>query len=276
MKLPAIKFKLIFAYVLFGSTVAFASTNDITLRVLSFDYPPYMHAKPVAGLPGLQVDILNRALAGTRYRAEFSFYPLKRAIALQSEMKKNGWPLFLGTRKNFDGLPIAKELTPIQISTANFVAFALKSEKKRLQFLRQLEDLKKLSIAVPRGSSVISVLKKMKINFLEVSTFEQLFSVLQLRRVDVAVVLELTGDYCLAQSHLHNSIIKLPSPLYQVATDVLVPTHHPEAQELIPLIANSLERMKRSGELNAIAEKYFGDGQVPKNYWILNREINAK
>lgn len=248
-----------------------AESKSFPLKVISFDYPPYIFVAPTPLGRGLEVDTLLKALEGSPFRPAFAFYPLKRAIQIQSNFKENDWPIYVGAWNHFNELPARRNLTPIQIGSGSFFAYARAADTGKYRKIRKLSDLAKISVAAPRGSSIVAALRNLGIEPLEVSTFDQLFKVLALRRVELAIVLELAGDHYLKKRRFNGTLRRLDYPIFEITTDIIVPNDHPNAQALIQTLTSRVSHMRNNGDLKMIAEKYYGAGQVPKYFWNLRK-----
>lgn len=244
-----------------------AQSQDIPLKVISFDYPPYILTSTTPVGRGLEVDTFLKALEGSKFKSEFSFYPLKRAVQMQVDFKKNGWPICIGAWNHFSDLPASKELIPIQLGSGSFFAYSRLENIEKYKKIRQLSDLANISVAAPRGSSVVTALRRIGIEPLEVSTFDQLFKILLAGRVELIIVIDLAGEYHVKNNKLDNVVKKIEQPIYEISTDIIIPKEHPHADVLISTLTSRLSQMRDDGELKKIAEKYFGKDQVPKYFW---------
>lgn len=244
-----------------------AQTQDTPLKVISFDYPPYILTSTTQKGHGLEVDTFLKAIEGTHFKPEFSFFPLKRAIQIQIDFKKNGWPICIGAWNHFSDLPISKDLVPIQLGSGSFFAYSRRKNFENYKNIRKISDLANISVAAPRGSSVVIALRHIGIEPLEVSTFEQLFKILLAGRVDLIIMLDLAGEYHVKEKKLENAVRKIEQPIFEISTDIIIPKAHPNADVLISTLTHRLSKMRTDGELKKIAEKYFGKDQVPKYFW---------
>lgn len=244
-----------------------AQTQGIPLKVISFDYPPYVFTSPRQRGRGLEIDTFLKALEGSTFKPEFSFFPLKRAVQIQIDFKKNGWPICIGAWNHFSDLPLSKDFIPIQLGSGSFFAYSRLENIEKYKKIRQLSDLANISVAAPRGSAVVKALRKIGIKPLEVSTFEQLFKLLLAGRVDLIIVIDLAGESHVKENRLENVVRKIEQPIYEISTDIIIPKEHPHADILIATLTHRLSKMRTDGDLKKIAEKYFGKDQVPKYFW---------
>lgn len=76
--------------------------------------------------------------------------------------------------------------------------------------------------------------------------------------MDASVVLEFSGDSYLSgkSASLKGRIWKLPGTILQIPTDIIVPRSHPDAEELYATLSAGLSRLKTSGRLKKILERY--------------------
>jgi ABC-type amino acid transport substrate-binding protein len=240
-----------------------ATPPKVALRVVTMEYPPFMLQTPTTQGQGLLVDILKAALRKSDFQIDLQFYPLKRAVLIMHDAEKNSWPVSLNSAEHFKEEITRGKIKAVQMGTASFYAFVRNTDKSKFQAVQSLADLKNLKVAAPRGSAIIPHLRKQNIVPLEVASFDQLFQVLEFKRVDVAVVLGLSGDALIESQSLQKSFMRLPSPLLSVSMDLLVPSGHPQAQKLIQTLHTNLSQMKQSGELAKIARRYFGKWPIP-------------
>lgn len=244
-----------------------AEPQHTPLKVISFNYPPYIFDTAKSLGHGLEIDTFLAALEGSNFQPQFLFYPLKRTVQMQIDFKKHGWPIYIGAWDHFRNLPTSKDLIPIQIGSGSFFAYSRSDNVEKYKKIRRLSDLHHISVAAPRGSSIVIALRRIGIEPLEASTFDQLFKVLAARRVELGLMIDLAGEYYMQEHKIHDSIQRLKHPIFEITTDIVIPKEHPHAPALISMLTSRLAQMRTNGELKKIAEKYFGDGNVPKYFW---------
>lgn len=252
-------FVLLFGGYIYGMPVK-------SLDVATFSYPPYIMGTRNNGAEGLLVEIFEEAIKPMNLKVKYHIFPLRRAVVEILKPEKLDKYVHLGTARNFEKEIKKGLLSNVTLTVGAFTAFApAQSPLLRISDI-SIEKLKSHKIAALRGSSIVPLLVAAGIAPLEVSDLSQLFKVLESGRVEASVVLELSGDFFLkTQSKLN--IKKIQAPLAKVPLSFLISPKHPLYKEIFAVVSENIEKLKASGKLRKIAERYYGIGQVPDYFF---------
>jgi ABC-type amino acid transport substrate-binding protein len=237
--------------------------------VVAFHYPPYMIEGAIGDHQGLEIDILKAALKDQKIPFKYNFYPIRRATQAIRFSKLNNHPIYVGTSLHFNDEIKRGEVYAVCIGRAKFVAFTFaNSPITKIKDLT-VEKLKKFRLATLRGSSINLRLKESKVQAMETRTFEQLFEVLDQGKVDTSVVLDIAGEEELKKypANKKRKIVKIPTSLFEIPLAIVISKDHPQAMKLYNSLRHRLREMQLNGELKELAEKYYGKGLVPGDFY---------
>lgn len=226
-----------------------------TLDIVTFYYPPYMLKSPSGELSGLHVEIFEECLKPSGIKPVYHIYPIRRSIIDFLRSGNQESYAHLGTSMNFGREIAAGEMTEITLSVGKFKAFAAVQNQALGSKITDIKKLRYYKVAVLRGSAIVPFLNEQGVIPLEVADLQQLFKVLALGRVDVSVVLELSGDYFLHQNP-NLKLVKLPEVLVEAPLSFLIAKKHPLYKTVVPLMNKKIKEMKETGKLRKIIEKY--------------------
>lgn len=261
--------KPILTVLLFMGVVAAAFASSRQQDVMVFHYPPYMIEGSKGKAMGLEVDILEAALAKTVLKLNYRFYPIARATELIRYSALNDHPIYLGSSLHFTEDIERGKVYAVCIGRAQFVAYTFANSPIAKIKNLTIEKLKPYRLAVLRGSTIKKPLAQAGINPLEARTFEQFFLVLDRGKVDASIVLDIAGDAELKSRKAKGKkkVVKIDRPLFEIPLAIVISRDHPQSTKLYEKLQARLTEMRKSGELKAIAEKYYGVGQVPDGYF---------
>ena len=103
-----------------------------------------------------------------------------------------------------------------------------------------------------------------KINLIRPKTVAECFDLLAKGEVDAVSINEFTGKSGIRDLKLEGKVVALRRPMASVGLHVLTSKSHPQADQLIEQVNNSVEALRDSGEYDAIVEKHL------TAYWQLN------
>lgn len=263
--------KLIFLFTYFTANLAVANDTvgkPIGIKVITFDYPPFIHQTPVDGHKGLEVEIFEAALKGLQTKLSYKFFPILRAIWTFKKNSEQELGAYIGTSVHLKKEISESKYYSLHIGQAQFVAYVRKGSKLDQKSEILLEDLKTVRVAAPSGSSVVNALKAAGIDPMLTNNFEQLFMVVDKGRVEVSVVLDIAGDSYLSkhQTELSNTIQKKPSKIFVIPLNIVVAKNLPDSKTVYEHLKSRLAKMRQNGELKEIAQYYYGKTPVPSEF----------
>lgn len=233
-----------------------------SLEVATFYYPPYMMESEKDSIEGFLVEIFEKTIKPIDMKLDYHIFPLRRSVIEVLKPHNRQKYVHLGTALNFKREIDTGLFSDITLLTGAFSAYVPAKSPLSKTTIITIEKIRTQRVAALRGSAVVAMLKDSGVLPLEVSNIEQLFKVLESGRVDVSLVLDLSGDFYL-KSHPHFKATKLPSDLTKVPLSFLIAKSHPLHDKIFPMISESLSKMKANGDLKKIAERYYGVGRVP-------------
>ncbi|WP_415063499.1 substrate-binding periplasmic protein [Bdellovibrio sp.] len=213
---------------------------------------------------GLMVEIFEQTIKPLRLKPDYHIFPLRRSVVEMQKPRNIEKFVHLGTALNFKNEISAGVFSDITMITGAFAAYVSPKSSLTKGPSVTVEMLRSYRVAALRGSAVVPILKHSGINPLEVSNIEQLFKVLASNRIDVSLVLDLSGDFYL-KDHPQIKIAKVPSSITDVPLSFLIAKSHPHYDKIFPMISENLAKMRLNGDLKKIAERYYGVGQVPND-----------
>ena len=147
-----------------------------------------------------------------------------------------------GLEKKFTNLV----LVPEKVIDLEFVAF---SNDKNIK-IEKWDDLKAYDIAYIRGWKLFDNKVKVYKSLTKAKTMNQLFSLLQNKRVDVILAQNIVGNYAMKQLDYH-PYTHTP----YLATREMYLYMHKKNVALVPRLASELKKMKDDGTYNKLYDK---------------------
>lgn len=233
-----------------------------SLEVATFYYPPYMMESKRDSVEGFLIEIFEQTIKPLDVKLDYHIFPLRRSVIEVLKPQNRQKYVHLGTALNFKREIDAGLFSDITMITGAFSAYVPTKSSFLKSPLITIEKIRTYRVAALRGSAVVPMLKNAGVVPLEVSNIEQLFKVLESDRVDVSLVLDLSGDFYL-KNNPQFKVAKLPSDLTKVPLSFLIAKSHPLHDKIYPMISENLSKMKANGDLKKIAERYYGVGRVP-------------
>lgn len=137
---------------------------------------------------------------------------------------------------------------PTAYSSLETTAFALKSSKISI---KTKEDLKKYRIVIVRGVQHTKDITEGLQNVHVINDLEQMMKFLEAGRADIAITNTIAGNGMLKQLKL-DSI----APVGTLETLDLYHYVHEKNKDIVPKVDEAIQKMKNSGELKTLREKY--------------------
>ena len=200
-------------------------------------------ASPGAPTAKVTEQILREAYKRIGIQIQIKEFPAERSLLMSNEGQSDG---DVNRIKEVEKLYTNLIRVPIVVNTVEWVAFS-----NNVRFpVEGWESLKPYKIALRRGMKIAEI-KTEGMSREVVTTDEQIFKLLDIGRVDVAVSDLLTGRIELKRLNLE-SIFKLEPPLTTVE---LYHYLHKKHENLVAKITESLQTMENEGEIRRIREQ---------------------
>ena len=201
----------------------FASASASEVKIIAFDYPPYMDGNQEA--KGMVPNLITKAMKEVGLTPRFVFYPVKRAF---KELQK-GDSLILST---FRVLPPGNyQMLAITKARSGVFGFENNTNIKKVAYERGLHSIEKL-------------LKDNDFNPMPVANYRAGLNMLKAGRVQGVHGVELTMHYYLEQGQIKKNITMLKDAFY---TDDAGLIARPEHEEIISKILKGVKILKKSG-----------------------------
>lgn len=233
------------------------STYSQELRVCAIEYPPYTGVK-LDGY-GISFEILEEALKHTDYIIIPNFFPTGRAF---SELETGKYHINLYNTPSVYDLKIYE-----RVDTHSVVyTFYYNKDFNSVEW-NELEDLKGLrlgSIRVKNKETVRDELTEAGIIPIQTDSLEQIFTMLKLGHIDIALAVDLTAVEVM-QSLFPNdeSITQTKKKYMLIKGGPWFNTTLEDGLEAMKQYKIGKARMLKNGSLHKILEKYYGLGKVP-------------
>ncbi|MDD4963070.1 MAG: transporter substrate-binding domain-containing protein [Gallionella sp.] len=221
-----------------------------TLVFQSTETPPiWSETMPSGGMGGEILHLLSE-IAGVTYT--INYLPVKRFSASTAPYLV-GNPNILTTEKNRAILPIG----------VFHLAYFYYRPHHDVIHIRSTADLSGHTIGVLRGTiEDVNSFARLKIKVQESDSNETLLRMLQKGRIDVAIMVDLTGEYLIQTEFAdeqHNFVrIIVPSFVRPIA--VMMDMNKPEGRHLARQYHQALRKAIHSPQYHEIMQKYYGKG----------------
>ena len=221
----------------------------VELKFATVEFPPYSFTED-GEVKGIQVDILKRILDDENIKYSFNVYPFPRALALVTSKDRD---FIFNFYKNPDRLKI------FDYSDAFVDNPLVIFSKNEINFTGKIEDLAGLTIGTMRGYTYSPEFDKAvaerKITVDETESHETNFRKLAAGRIDIYIVERRVGEYILLKLGLRDNFVINRTPLITQTGFVGIEKTNPNKQYL-EVINKGLKRLRDSGEINKIYDKY--------------------
>lgn len=250
-------------FILSLGTLSYANEKIVKVTTLK-DYAPFCMVdkkfkskqvipvgKDAIGFKGYSWDILRESFHASGYTIQLNITSWARAMKLYKAGKED---ILFPTgdnkerRKTFD-------YSQNSVNQANFVVYTPINSKIEWNGLSSLKGLK---IGVKRDFNYGEKWREAKgIKKYDVNEILQGFKMLDTKRLDGFLGYEYNWDYALKQAKVKTKYKKLPS--FDHTSEYLVALKsNPRAKEILKAYDEGFEKLKKSGRLQKIKEKWFG------------------
>ena len=162
----------------------------------------------------------------------------------------------------------------VPIAVSRLALFYYKPHHNKGITYKKLEDLKGYTIGVMKGSILrkdLSFFNEYGINFEQSYSKESLFKKLKLGRLDLSIEIELSG-LLIIDRLFHDEANKFRRIEIQrsiTPVTVMIESNSPNGRLLGENIKKGLEVIIKNGKYHEILEKYYGEGNIPGDWFKL-------
>lgn len=240
--------------------LAFLVTLNIyckDLYVCAIEYPPYTSSNLEGN--GISFEILREALKHTEYNIIPYFFPTGRAF---SELKTGKYHI------NLYNTPAVYELSIYERVDTHSVLYTFYYNKDFNNVvwnnLRDLKGLRLGSIRVKNRETIRDEILDAGIIPVQTESLEQIFRMLKLGHIDIALAVDLTAIEVLRNLYPNDtSIVQTKKKYMTVVGGPWFNTVDEDALEGMNQFKIGKSKMIADGRLYKILEKYYGEGKVP-------------
>jgi len=248
---------VVIAIIAFWLSLLPATAAEV-VRLDANESPPYWSASmPGQGMCGELVQAIARA-SGIELAIQFK--PLNRMIEDDAN-NDLGNPAFFMRNQEFAAI--------IPIAVYHVSVFRYQPNHQKPLIIRSLEDIKGFRVGVLKGTLVDrSYFASAGIRVEESYSQASLFRKLHKGRIDMIVDIDLSGH------HMIHDLF--PDEVDAFAVDIIEKSESPiaillslqlaDGSKVAKHLREGLERIKASGEYQAIVEKYYASGSLPGHY----------
>jgi polar amino acid transport system substrate-binding protein len=246
---------------MFGLIRTTAANEEVVLHFISSETPPFWSRSLY--LDGMCGEMLHEISKEIGVKAVIEYQPTARMIEGVGNNLLGNPDLFLSSHD-------FKVILPIAVS--RLAIFYYKPNHKKGINYKRLEDLKGYTIGIMKGSlsnADISYFREYGIKFEESYSKRSLFKKLKLGRIDLCIVIELSGLLVINRY--------FPDEAYQfkrfkiqrsiTPITVMIANNYPNGERLGKNIKRGLEMVINSGKYYKILEKYYGKENIPNDWY---------
>ena len=233
-------------------------------EILTFEYPPFIIDKNNAQAGGYGPDVYRAATSGTHLAGKIIIKPLARA---KSEMAKGIYHVGIGSRNHHLPGVAAGKIIPIQIGSIKFHFFYLKKKfPTSPPDFSNIEQYRAHTICGQNQSAVAPIFAKHKLAYDAANALPLVFRKVAAGRCDLGFSSDIAfADF--VHNNASGSQFAMGNYLiHDVFVDILVHADHPDAQNIVRDLKTSVDRLKKNGTLQKLAEKNFGAKAVPEYF----------
>lgn len=252
---------ILIAVVVFGLVSTSSADEEAILHLISSETPPFW--SKTLYLDGMCGEMLHEISKEIGVKTVIEYQPTARMI------ERVGYNL-LGNPELFLSSHEFETIIPIAIS--RLALFYYKPHHIKGITHKRLEDLKGYTIGIMKGSlshADISFFRMSGIEFEESYSKESLFKKLKLGRIDLCIVIELSGLLIINRlfSDEANKFTRLKIQRSITPITVMIDNNYPNGRQLGEKIKKGLEIIINNGKYHEIIEKYYGKGNVPGDWY---------
>lgn len=230
-----------------------ACAQDAALRLVCFDYPPFMEEEGGVG-KGVAVEVIREAFVRMKRPITIEFMPPLRGYQQLLSGQADGMFTMKKTPERESATIFSKE--PLLVQDFVFMA----STQSRLEFNGKLEELADVSIGVVNQGSYGAVFdaaaQSGMFKRLEKSPdFMTNFRKLIARRMDAVVTSRVAGLAILKKLGAHQKF-KVIGPPIETTQSYLIFHKKPDNRALADEFDRTLAAMKKDGSIRRIEKKY--------------------
>jgi len=231
-----------------------ASADTGSIRFVYFDqFEPFSWLED-GRMQGMFIDVINEVFeVRLGIPVEHEGYPWKRAQLMVMEGTADAMCTIATSERREYALPVS---TPVVRINFKLFTSADHPDRDRLAGIRSLRDLQDLSLVDITGSGWAATnLKDQDVHF--VNTYEHMFLLIKLGRVDAAVRNDWQTLYLIKKTGYSEDIVALPQPMTAEPMEytILIGRNSPFAAE-IDRIDAVLKQMEEEGVIQRLFEKY--------------------
>ncbi|CAH0540225.1 hypothetical protein VMF7928_02684 [Vibrio marisflavi CECT 7928] len=216
------------------------------------NYSPYEISGADGELYGLHIDLVKLAAKNAGYDISFNSMPWKRAIR---DVQTGAADAIIYISRNPEREKYLYFLDENQISEVRFHFLVNVKDKKEIQFSGDIDTvLKDRTLLVQRGFSYGATVDKPEYSKHEVTTADQLVSMISRERAKVGIMNIYGFNYIYGEQ---NNVVALPTP---VKTNKIYIAFSKKSSSLATAkkFAQALKSLKGTAEYNAIVMRYLG------------------
>lgn len=243
--------------VLVNSFTAFADEQIVEFS--SSETPPFWSENlPEDGMAGAMLHAISREIG---VKSVIKYIPMER---IRKKLTSN----HVGNPEIFVGQKFSAVVTIAIFRTAFF--YYAPNQKKEIIY-KGLDDIKGYTLGIIRGTlENVSFLHEKGIKVEPSSSEIPLIKKLKYGRIDLCSMVKLTGIYTIekifpedAENFVNFDIKGSVRPI-----TIMIDNNYPGGKELGEKYSNGLKRIIASGTYNEILEKYYGRGNIPRDWFM--------
>ncbi len=254
---------LLFVLQLWFLLISYAVQAQAPESVVAFEYPPFVVENKTSGeQSGFAIDVYRALTAGTRLNGPIIIKPLARAKA---ELAKGIFLVGFGTRSHHMEAVAAGKLIPIQVGSLQFHFFHLVSNFSTPEYT-SFEQYRKHTICGQNQSAATPVFTKLNIAYDIAKDLPTVFRKVGAGRCDFGFSSDLAFNKYVQTDPFGEQFLMDKFVILNVTADILINSSLPNAQKIVHDLRLELDRMRKDGSLQRMAEKNFGVGAVPEYF----------